>query len=176
MREKQSGAALIVAMVVLLLLTLLGTGSIQTVTFDARLSKGMQDRSYAFQLAETGLRTAESLLSSIEDAQAVAAQAGAAGMHFETGTADYFDSAYWQTIALGTAAHPVKIVVQRWRFVSDSLVVGARQPGGITYYLVTSRGTDPGYIDWLSAGNAERDNQVRSEAIVQSVYAVRHAD
>lgn len=176
MPEKQSGATLVVALVVLLLLTLLGTDSLQTVTLDSRLSKGLEDRDHAFQLAETGLRSAEDLLQSVAGSDAVAGVLAAADIHFETGNPDYLDSGYWQTVALASGAHPVKIVVQQRRFVPDSLVVGAGQSGGITYYLITSRGTDPGYIDWLLAGGAESDSRVRAQAVVQSVYAVRHSN
>ncbi len=55
----QSGAALVVGLVMLLVLTLLGLASMQTTSLQERMASNFDQRNLAFQLAETGLRFAE---------------------------------------------------------------------------------------------------------------------
>lgn len=55
----QSGAALVVGLVMLLVLTLLGLASMQTTSLQERMASNYDQRNQAFQLAETGLRFAE---------------------------------------------------------------------------------------------------------------------
>lgn len=55
----QRGMALIVALVFLLLLTLLGLGSMQNATLQEKMSSSVQFRNQSFQLAEAALRMGE---------------------------------------------------------------------------------------------------------------------
>ena len=55
----QRGMALIVALVFLLLLTLLGLGSMQNATLQEKMSSSVQFRNQSFQLAEAALRVGE---------------------------------------------------------------------------------------------------------------------
>jgi Tfp pilus assembly protein PilX len=55
----QSGAALVVGLIMLLVLTLLGLASMQTTSLQERMASNYDQRNLAFQLAETGLRFAE---------------------------------------------------------------------------------------------------------------------
>lgn len=53
--HRQSGAVLAIGLVVLLVLTLIGTGSINSVRMDERLTANVQNSELAFQGAEAGL-------------------------------------------------------------------------------------------------------------------------
>ena len=55
---RQSGAVLIVAMVILLILTLLGVSTMNTTSLQERIAANTQERVHAFQAAETGLNQA----------------------------------------------------------------------------------------------------------------------
>ncbi len=55
----QSGAALIVALILLVIMTLLGLSSVRTVALEERMTANTYDRSLSFQAAEAGLRAGE---------------------------------------------------------------------------------------------------------------------
>ncbi len=60
--SKQGGAVLIVALVLLLVLTILGTAGIQNTLITERMSGNYHDIAVAFESAEAGLRSGERLL------------------------------------------------------------------------------------------------------------------
>jgi type IV pilus assembly protein PilX len=62
--RSQQGAVLIVALVLLLVLTVLGTAGIQDTTMEERMAGNFRDHSAALQAAETALRTGEVELGS----------------------------------------------------------------------------------------------------------------
>lgn len=55
----QHGAALIIGLIMLLILSLLGVTAISNVTLQEKMAGGLIDRNRAFQAAETALRVAE---------------------------------------------------------------------------------------------------------------------
>ncbi|MCL6269486.1 PilX N-terminal domain-containing pilus assembly protein [Sansalvadorimonas sp. 2012CJ34-2] len=175
-KRKQRGAALIVAMVLLLLLTLLGTDGIQHSMLDMYLSKGFRDQNHAFQSAETGLRLAEEILESSTTQDAATTSLTANNIFVESGFVDYHSSDYWNDKPSYGSEYPVKVVVQYWRFIADSLAVGNGNPSGLTYYRITARGSDPAYERYLNDGNNEDYKKNRSLAVLQSIYAVRHTN
>ena len=59
----QRGAVLIVALVLLLVLTVLGTASIRDTTMEERMAGNFRDRSAALEAAESALRTGEAGVS-----------------------------------------------------------------------------------------------------------------
>lgn len=66
-RARQSGAALIVALIFLLLMTLLSTSSMRTSTMQERMAGNSRDWNLAFQSAEATLRAAEDYLLQVDD-------------------------------------------------------------------------------------------------------------
>lgn len=58
-KYKQSGAVLIVALVLLLTMTVLSVGSMSTATLEQKMTTNMRDRNIAFQAAEAALREGE---------------------------------------------------------------------------------------------------------------------
>ncbi|HNQ49699.1 MAG TPA: PilX N-terminal domain-containing pilus assembly protein [Hydrogenophilus thermoluteolus] len=60
-RAKEQGVALIVALVLLVIVTLLGVGAMNTVLLEEKMSGNLSDRATAFQIAEAQLRQAEML-------------------------------------------------------------------------------------------------------------------
>ncbi|MEO1750953.1 PilX N-terminal domain-containing pilus assembly protein [Thiofaba sp. EF100] len=59
--EHQQGAALIVALILLLIMTILGLSSIRTTVMDEKMTAASYDRSLAFQAAEAALRAGEAV-------------------------------------------------------------------------------------------------------------------
>nr|WP_291014459.1 PilX N-terminal domain-containing pilus assembly protein [Hydrogenophaga sp.] len=58
----QQGVALVVAMILLVVMTLLGLGAMRSVTLEEKMASNTFDRSVSFQSAEATLREAEALL------------------------------------------------------------------------------------------------------------------
>ncbi len=56
---RQAGAALLVALIMLILITLIGISAARMQTMEARMSSNLQNRNLAMQSAESALRTAE---------------------------------------------------------------------------------------------------------------------
>lgn len=56
---RQSGASLIVVLILLMVMTLLGLAVLRTTLLEERMSANLYDRSLSFQAAETALRDAE---------------------------------------------------------------------------------------------------------------------
>ncbi len=63
-RASQQGAALIVSLVFMLILTIISIASLQTATLQERMAGNMKENTIAFQSAEAALRTAEEVLRS----------------------------------------------------------------------------------------------------------------
>jgi type IV pilus assembly protein PilX len=66
-RKRESGAALIVALIFLLLMTLVSTSSMRTSTMQERMAGNQRDWNLAFQAAEATLRVAEDYLLNEDD-------------------------------------------------------------------------------------------------------------
>ncbi|WP_339664881.1 PilX N-terminal domain-containing pilus assembly protein [uncultured Pseudomonas sp.] len=56
---RQSGAALLVALVMLLVVTMIGLASIRSTTLNEKMSSNMYDRSLSYQAAEAAIRAGE---------------------------------------------------------------------------------------------------------------------
>jgi type IV pilus assembly protein PilX len=61
--ERQSGAVLVVSLVMLLLLTIIGMSSVDMTTLDTRISANTRDKALAFDAAEAALNTAGNALA-----------------------------------------------------------------------------------------------------------------
>jgi type IV pilus assembly protein PilX len=62
--NRQHGVALVIALVLLLVVTVLGLASMRDMTLQERISANMYDRSLAFQRSEAALRAAEAAITS----------------------------------------------------------------------------------------------------------------
>jgi type IV pilus assembly protein PilX len=57
--KKQSGAALVVSLLILLVMTLIGVSSMQTTTMEEKMASNAREHQQAFEAAEAALRAAE---------------------------------------------------------------------------------------------------------------------
>lgn len=65
MFKRQSGVALFISLVLLLVLTIIGVSSVQTTSLEVRMTRNEHDSVLAFQAAESALRDAESRIESL---------------------------------------------------------------------------------------------------------------
>ena len=70
-RHRQQGVALVVALILLLILTVLALASVRGTSLQERMSSNMYDRSLAFQRAEAAMRAAESKITDFSDITAL---------------------------------------------------------------------------------------------------------
>jgi type IV pilus assembly protein PilX len=63
-RSKQSGVALVVALILLIVITLVGLAAVRGTIMQQKMTSNFYDRQLAFQAAEAGLRKAEAVVQS----------------------------------------------------------------------------------------------------------------
>ncbi|HSH29209.1 MAG TPA: PilX N-terminal domain-containing pilus assembly protein [Thiohalobacter sp.] len=93
--QRQRGAALIVSLLLLLIMTLLGVSAMQTTTLQERMAGNTRDRAVALQAAEYALRDAETVIDGLSDTGTFT---GTNGLYGETDAApDPGAPATWST-------------------------------------------------------------------------------
>ncbi|MDZ7828341.1 MAG: PilX N-terminal domain-containing pilus assembly protein [Halofilum sp. (in: g-proteobacteria)] len=150
--SRQRGAALIVALIMLLVMTLLGVTIARTTTMQERMAGNLRNKSIAFEAAETVLREGEAWVAAQiggERPQAIApASCGSPPCDVLTQNAlDPFAAATWDPgtdVRTGTqvaesAAAPQYFIEQR-QVVRDSLNIGqSTDENARIYYRTTAR-------------------------------------
>jgi len=140
----ERGAALVVALVFLLVLTVLGVTSMRSTTLQERMAGNLQDNNLAFQAAEAALREAEEFLT----AAALPAFSGTDGLlqaQGDGGRVDFWNTYAWESNSRQAAA--IGGVAQRPRFVIEELPPLPLQGGSVSFgplpevgfYRVTAR-------------------------------------
>lgn len=149
--QQQSGAVLVVSLIMLLLLTIIGVTSMQTTSLEEKMAGNMRDRNLAFQAAESALAAAEASLNPPAALPAFVA-AGTGGFYSATPTPDLSDSeivkdSFWTTnpsanstvASLGNGiASPLYIIQTMGPTDCPGAPVGS---GGCTNYRITVRAT-----------------------------------
>lgn len=122
------GATLVVVLILLLVMTLLGLASLRSTVLEERMTSNLLDRSLAFQVAESGLREAESTL----DPNPTFPAAGC-------------------IVATGLCAMPVASAPERWLDTGfNQWHTGTAVPGSNTdppQYIIEDMGTGPNWRD-----------------------------
>jgi len=127
-QKKQQGAALIVGLVLLVVITVLAISGMNTATTELAMARNDQNYEYAFQAAETGL---ENILGSGSfDTAGVASVTKVINTHDSvTAVVDYED---WSLVpdkafSLGSGSG-----VSAYHFIATSTAQSLRDPNGIT--------------------------------------------
>ena len=144
MAAYQSGAVLIISLIMLLLLTIIGTSSIQTTSLEEKMAGNLRDRNLAFQAAESGLRAGEAFLT--QATLPSFTSAGTGGLYNETDITPLqnddwstFNTIIYSTATLSNTASPPLYVIQRLSNIgSSSLDAGNYHENEL--YRVTARG------------------------------------
>ncbi|MBT3562982.1 MAG: pilus assembly protein PilX [Gammaproteobacteria bacterium] len=92
-QKRQSGVALFISLVMLLILTVLGLSSVQTTSVQERMARNARDTNLAFQAAESALKDAEALIETFNSlVMFTGPGANDAGYYLE---GDYDGAANW---------------------------------------------------------------------------------
>ena len=151
----QRGAVLIVALVLLLVLTVLGTASIRDTTMEERMAGNFRDRSAALEAAESALRTGEAGVSNTT-VFATMAFDGTGGTHEVTQASTSVDpgtaSNYGLTVPSSVLTYSGKLLVDQVpqyyveklpaiAMPGSNLAIGTQnQPPKVHHYRVTAKG------------------------------------
>jgi type IV pilus assembly protein PilX len=150
---RQHGAALVVSLLLLLVLTILALGASQTTRLEERMAGNMRDIDMAFQGSEAGLRDAEKYIATNPtlptclDSTSASCYVLAQG-HFAAIDLGHQDKDWWRANAkpfgedtaqqvLGVVEEP-RYVIEEFQTVTFSLTVGHGAPPGKTYYKSTA--------------------------------------
>ncbi|GAB4223810.1 MAG: hypothetical protein Tsb005_19860 [Gammaproteobacteria bacterium] len=146
----QQGATLAVALVILLLMSLIGSAAIKTTTLEEKMAHNMQNKDVAFQAAEAALIEAETWIANItsEPSTVTVCSAQPCILTFDsTRYLDEKDANWWASNSsqtsntLAQVASQPRYVIEFLRFVADNPTIGHGIPSGMYYYRVTARGT-----------------------------------
>lgn len=103
MLKKQSGAVLVVSLMILIILTVLVLSGTQSTLIQQKMTSAVRDAHISLEMSESGLKDAENM---IEGLTSVAAFTGSGGFYSENnGPDDVFSDAVWadnKTIAATT--------------------------------------------------------------------------
>jgi type IV pilus assembly protein PilX len=177
--ENQRGAVLIVALVLLLVLTVLGTASIRDTTMEERMAGNFRDHAAALEAAETALRIGEAALS---DATTHAAmdfngsdgtyEVTLASLSLDPFTASHFDELLAPDEALTYDDKLLVSAVPRYYIEklpetvigNSDLAIGTQnQPPKVHYYRVTGKG-------FGTSKQLDTDGNPVTAVILQSTY------
>ena len=175
----ESGTALIMALATLLILTLLGTTSMDNAVMEQRMARSHVDYERAFQNAELGLRSVEQRLSGFSSFSTLATRLTSDGIYYNQRGADYLNISSWSGVPIyfngavrkGKKTNVVdqaglgitKVIVEYIKDVSEASSAKTH------YFRVTSLGTDAAY----TVANAGAGDRPGTLAMVQSIVAVR---
>jgi len=126
-RGRQTGAALVIALIFLLLMTLIGTSSMRSATMQERMAGNTRDYNLGFQAAEAALRSAETYLSNTD----VLPDFDDVGAHYIVNSANRPDwGAYPPLNGSGYVDYPAGIygTAQRPRYFLERLITA--RPAG----------------------------------------------
>lgn len=141
----QAGAALILSLILLLLMTIIGVTAAKVTTQNEKMAGNMRDRELAFQAAESALRDAEASLT-----VAVLASFNGSNGLYQASTPQKWEVVDWsnasEVIAFsGTAlqdvtAQPTYIIEEMEPVLGGAGSLEAGTPQQTDYYRVTARG------------------------------------
>jgi len=104
--QYQSGAVLIVSLIILLLLMLIGTTGMQSTSLEEKMAGNLRDKDLAFQAAESALKGAETSLNPA--ALPTFSDVGTGGFYSDTSTiptaAAILTDSFWTTNPVATSS------------------------------------------------------------------------
>ena len=165
--HRQSGAVLVLSLLMLFVLTLIGVSSINTTTMEEKMSGNSRNQQLAFHAAEIAIREAENFITATNNPRTLfTATSGTAGLYtLSNGPSSYnaTDKSWWASTANGrrtygattgnTTQDLASVPQYTIEYRGDSKPKEATDPtifggetvngsqGGIAIYRITARGT-----------------------------------
>lgn len=169
-QRRQQGAILITALLLLLVLTILGTSSLQNTVLQERMVGNMHNRNLAFQAAEAALRAGEGWLADPARVQLPTVDTPDPDTDDDT---DFWwkeaDADWWQTAGEESdfcadlddclVKENPRYLIEHHFFRPDSLRIGHEEATGRDYHRITTRGVG---------------KSVKAQVVLQSVFVRRY--
>ncbi len=170
---KQSGAILVVSLVMLLVLMILGVSSMGTVILEEKMVGNMRDQDLAFQAAEASIREAETWIQALNILPIDCVAAPCSVWKKNTLTDLEKNSLSWWKDSMNsrefgtsgikdleTVATDPRYIIEHQAYVRDSLTVGHSPGTGRDYYRITSYGVgaNASAVKVLQSTSAKRLN------------------
>lgn len=163
----QSGIALFMSLVMLLIITVLGLSSVQSTSMQERMARNSRDTNLAFQSAEAAIKDAEAAMSDFSGANLVAFEQGNAnsqGLYREQG---YTAAPNWQGVDWGADSDKKFIT-------APTEILGVAQPAK---YIIEHVKTVLSNDDQLNLNNVGQDTGAgRTHMFRVTVYATGGTD
>ena len=158
---KQSGAVLILSLIVVIILSLLVTSAVQSTILQQKMATNLRDKDLAFQSAETSLKSGEGFLYKRHRNDLAGTFSGNNGLYTFSTSADNARTnldteSSWENLST-VQSHNLYQIISRPTYIieelpeiiapGDSLTVP--RPVSATYYRVTSKskgGTDSSLV------------------------------
>ncbi|WP_284205701.1 pilus assembly PilX family protein [Psychromonas marina] len=114
MLKKQSGAVLVVSLIILIMLTVLVLSGTQSTVMQEKMTAAIRDSHISLEIAESGVRDAEKMIETLTGVSGFNA-AGTGGKYSENdGPADLFDETIWADNLTSAATTTVSGHVSRY--------------------------------------------------------------
>jgi len=169
-RCKQSGAVLVVSLMLLVIMTLVGVTAMRTTILQEKMSGNTRDSTISLQAAETVLLDGEDYLENTINALAAAFNGAQLGLYALDSNPDLFDNATWVNSIAFRRANPYPGVASQPRFIieiSGEVGDGGNDPNVAGSYASSTDIGTPFAFRVTARGTGGTDNAV---TIIQSNY------
>ncbi len=153
--KDQSGAILIVSLIMLLLLTLIGVAGSQVTGLEEKMANNSRDQNLSFQAAEAALRAAEVKVQSKDTTVEFDSNIENGLLAIDNPLPNYFDPSTWEDDASFSFDSGIEEVATQPRYfikyIRDSTPSSVENCSGygqtakceeiVSYFIVTARGT-----------------------------------
>lgn len=153
--NKQSGAVLVVSLIILLLLTMLGINSMQSTVMQEKMAGNSNDYNRAMQASEVALRVGETWVEDLDSKPVSASAPSSSQVWALNAPADVTTSMWWDhrvkgwwysdSVQYTESLEDIPInpyyIVEELSFVEDTITEGMpSDTSGRSVYRITSRG------------------------------------
>ena len=145
------GATLATSLVLLLLLTLLGTAAMQTSAIEEKMYNNIRDKEHSFHASESALEEAEDWLIAKIVIEEPVPSCTTQPCIIDYDSTTYYeaqDSGWWAANSAGFSGGTLsniktqpRYIVGFHRFVPDTITIGKGGTDGTYFYQITTRGT-----------------------------------
>lgn len=172
MRKKQSGAVLIVSLIILIMLTVLVLSGTQSTVMQEKMTAAIRDSHISLEIAESGVRDAEKMIEALTGISGFNAT-GTGGKYSEgNGPTDLFDENNWTETLTSTATTSVSDHVSRY-FVEYLGLLSLEENLGSLNMMGYGETTGGGDIHSFKIVSRSVGTNSSTERIIVSYYGKR---
>jgi type IV pilus assembly protein PilX len=171
----QSGTALVTSLVMLLIMTMIGIGSLKNTLMQEKMTGNVWDRNAAFQATEISLRDAENYIETLPSPSIFSVLPTPTGLLSSSATEfDYLDTSAWNASSARLSGgefdavkqHPFHVI----KHIKDTSGPGGNNSIMVRGYDDVTPGTSVSVFKITAKGSGRTDS---ARSILQTYYAKR---